>query len=689
MQNLQLFLNHQPADLGTDPLQLTFQINNLAEVQNQQGDFSKQFKLPLTQHNRRLLGFPDEVPLNDNTSYQLIPAKIVQDGLEIMPGGYATIEQVENDGISIIVRAGNSGFFTLLGDFKIWDMGDSTSPAAKTYTEPPWLAYDHRWTIANIAASQQKTSGWIWPIVDYGKIDKSNFSAGIDVHYLRPGFFLKDAIDIIVKSTGYRLDAGRSPILQDPLYQKLIVQFAGDAFEHSKDFERSDTTSLSVLAISTQTQTLRYGNTNNGGPPRALFTNVVKNGGNSYITNISTYQAQANVEVDILLEYDLNFRSTKDEGHIEMNIVIWENGSDDFAVLNGDTTFSSDFPEINDVYEGYHRNGKASANITLAKGQKIYIRFELDSDKTRGTLQPGARLTITEKKTNVLYGQMVQCERIFPDITQKDLLKDTLQRFGLTYQTNAFDKTVALASFADIVKNIPKAYDWSAKCLNQGKNVSMRLGSYAQINHLKYKEDESLTTVSNYNPVALDKDYFDDAINVNDKSLPPAADLLESQFAPSVNRAFTGGYIAQILKIDPTEKDADFGIGTQPRLLIDQKLKLPEGKTVNLIDGETTVPITDVISVPYFHKPGGNYTLSWKDLDGQPGLRSTYYTELEHILKHAKKVTRYFMLSARDIAELDLLIPVYLRQDGCYYYISMVDSWVKNQPCKVELVRLA
>jgi hypothetical protein len=388
MQNLQLFLNHQPADLGSDPLQLTFQINNLAEVQNQQGDFSKQFKLPLTQRNRRLLGFPDEVPLDDDTSYQLIPAKIVQDGLEIMPGGYATIEQVENDGISIIVRAGNSGFFTLLGDYKIWEMGDNTSAAAKTYTEPPWLAYDHRWTIDNVAASQQKTSGWIWPIVDYGKINKTDFNEGIDVHYLRPGFFLKNAIDIIVKSNGYRLDTNRSPILQDPLYQKLIVQFAGDAFEHSKDFERNDTTTLSVQAVSTQTQLLRYGDTNGGGPPRALFTHVIKNGGNSYLTSISTYQAQANVEVDILLEYDLYFRSSKDDGHVEMNIVIWDKDGPDFAVLDSDPTISDDFKKVNGIYEGFHRNGRASATTTLAKGQKIISGLSLILIKPEALYNP-------------------------------------------------------------------------------------------------------------------------------------------------------------------------------------------------------------------------------------------------------------------------------------------------------------
>jgi hypothetical protein len=51
-------------------------------------------------------------------------------------------------------------------------------------------------------------------------------------------------------------------------------------------------------------------------------------------------------------------------------------------------------------------------------------------------------------------------------------------------------------------------------------------------------------------------------------------------------------------------------------------------------------------------------------------------------------VERYFMLSPRDILELDLLIPVYLEQDGAYYYINKIDSWRKGQPVKVELVKL-
>ena len=46
------------------------------------------------------------------------------------------------------------------------------------------------------------------------------------------------------------------------------------------------------------------------------------------------------------------------------------------------------------------------------------------------------------------------------------------------------------------------------------------------------------------------------------------------------------------------------------------------------------------------------------------------------------------MLTPRDIAGLDLLIPIYLAQHNAYFYINKIDSWRKGQPCKIELVKL-
>ena len=67
MNQLQLYINDQLVDLSDDsPIALTFQISNLAEVQNQQGNTSNQFKLPLTRRNRMILGFPDDIAFATN-----------------------------------------------------------------------------------------------------------------------------------------------------------------------------------------------------------------------------------------------------------------------------------------------------------------------------------------------------------------------------------------------------------------------------------------------------------------------------------------------------------------------------------------------------------------------------------------------------------------------------------------------
>ncbi|MEB0250022.1 hypothetical protein QN344_07725, partial [Mucilaginibacter sp. 5B2] len=229
MNQLQLYLNDELVDLADDsPVALTFQINNLAEVKNQQGNTSNQFKLPLTQRNRQILGFPDDVAFTTALPYNNYQAKIIQDGLEIVPSGLAILNNIEQDSAAITVLSGNVDFFDSL-DVKIYDMGDSTTTIGKQGLFTP---FDHTWDLATVVASQSNTSGWIWPVVDYGRIapDFSN-NPQVDVRYLRPGFFLKTAIDLFVKSAGYRINP-HSFLLKQPLYDKLIVQFANDNFEH-------------------------------------------------------------------------------------------------------------------------------------------------------------------------------------------------------------------------------------------------------------------------------------------------------------------------------------------------------------------------------------------------------------------------------------------------------------------------
>src|SRR5476651_1090256 len=157
MDQLQLYINDQLTDLSDDnPIALTFQINNLADVKNQQGNTSNQFKLPLTQRNRQLLGFPDDLAFTTILPYRKYQAKIIQDGLEIIPYGIAELNNIEQDMANITILSGNVDFFDAI-DGNIYDMGDSASQWSDYGLSMVWKPYDHVWNIDNVANSQTKT----------------------------------------------------------------------------------------------------------------------------------------------------------------------------------------------------------------------------------------------------------------------------------------------------------------------------------------------------------------------------------------------------------------------------------------------------------------------------------------------------------------------------------------------------
>lgn len=669
MQQLQLYLNDQLVDLSDDsPIALSFQINNLAEVKNQQGNTSNQFKLPLTQRNRQILGYPDDVAFTNHLPYTQYAAKLVQDGLEIIPYGIGELNSIDDDTASMTILSGNVDFFDNI-DFKIYDMGDSTSDWFKQTNLLPWKAFDHEWTLQNVIKSQthEWQDGWIWPVVDYGKI-ATDFSGTptIDVRYLRPGFYLRKAIELMVTASGYRINPD-SFLVKEDLYDKLIVQFANDSFDHGTDYQNTPD-SLSASVISKQRQ---YTGKQSG---VVTFTEI--NAGytlNSFSLANDTFTAKQNMHATITFTYNLGVRGTRNNkpGGMQMQLR-HANATGDFSNL---AYVDRGAYLANNVYAPY-TNEKLSFELDLTAGDRIQAAFMPIYDKGSEAYIDNAQLTIINEKAKVIYSQTVQCERIFPDISQKDLLKDTLQRFGIICQTDNTTRMVTLSSLRDIVNNIPRAYDWTGKCLNQGKSISFQLGGYAQVNNLKYKQDDNV----------LPQTLADAQLLVNDKTLAATTDLFESQFAPTLNRPYIGGTIAQIMKVD-TASDAnatDFSIGTQPRILIWDKVDLLSlNRNINFVDGTGTSQLVNgTICTPYFDKTNGAYSLLFDK------LRLAYYPELEKVLQRSKKVVRYFLLTPRDILELNLLIPVYLQQDGAYYYINKIDSWRKGQPTKVELVKL-
>ena len=687
MNHIQLFINNHRVDLDEDsPIALTFQVNNLAEMQNQQGNTSNQFKLPLTQRNRIILGFPDDIAFGNDMPYQQYEAKLVQDGLEIIPYGIAELNNIEHDKACITLLSGNVDFFDAV-DGKLYEMGDSTSQWSNYGKKLVWKAFDHNWNMANVVNSQTKTDGWIWPVVDYGMISQSDFLAPIDIRCQRPGFVIKTAIDLVLQSAGYK---GCGSLLDDPLYRKLICQFANDSFDHGTDAQHD----LLYNSISVQTSQdfIRSHNTTSGNIGTIPFNLISSDPGRIYDQIHQGFFVKDITSINASLEFALAFTSTNPShttysSKIAVQIRLYDDVQMSDAAAQILTELIVDYADRGNEQMITLLKQAISVDQVLQPGQGIKVTYEFRGfTGSNFTLQSGAMFKVSNKVQQVQYGQMVQCERIFPDISQKDLLKDILQRFGIICQTDNTTRTVSFNSLKDIVNNLPLAKDWTGKCINQGKQISFRLGNYAQINYMKYREDENV----------LPAGFANGQINIADTTLPAVSDLFQSQFAPTTNRSFFETNIAQILKVDLKSNATDFTVSTQPRILVDQKFNLANiGKTLKFTDGNRANDreVNGLISIPYFYKPEGNYNLCFCDMPSNtgkpiPGFKSKYFTEFQKVLQQTKKVIRYIMLSPRDILELDLLIPIYLQQDNAYFYINKIENWCKGKPCKVELVKL-
>jgi hypothetical protein len=691
MNELKLYINDQLVDLSDDsPIALTFQINNLGEVKNQQGNTSNQFKLPLTQRNRQILGFPDDVAFTTVLPYDYYSARIIQDGLEIVPYGIAQLNTIEQSTAGITVLSGNVDFFDAI-DGKIYDMGDSLTPFG---AKKPFLPYQHKWNVENAAQSQQKTGGWIWPVIDYGNlIYKITGDNEINVRQLRPGFFIKTAIDLMLDTNGYK---GTGSLLKNPVYPLLIAQFSNDNFEHGSDYQNQPATNGCIVFNGLDINISRKKNSGLEPGGEISFENIQSDPNQHYSNNRYTASEIVTVEATLTIPkfYFYGRVTGKHPSDLEISIILDTpgQGRQYLQTVKFDFTDGYDSPRDSgsggsiQAHKTFTDKVIKASGIELGVGQQLLVEYDFHGDAPYNfTIYAGATFSVIAQNQTVLYGQDIQCERIFPDISQKDLLKDTLQRFGIICQTDNTTRTINFAAFKDITANMAIAKNWTSKCLDQGKTISFQLGGYAQVNNMKYKPDDYV----------LPKGFADAQIKVADKTLPATGDLFESQFAPTLNRPYIGGTIAQIKMIDATSASEDFSIGVTPRILIDHKLPLA-GKVIRFTDGDANndMEVNDYISAPYFYKPDGEYNLCFGDMPGitigntLPGLKRLYYPELEKILQQTKKVVRYFLLDPRDILELDLLIPVYLEQDSCYYYINKIDSWRKGQPTKVELVKL-
>lgn len=229
-----------------------------------------------------------------------------------------------------------------------------------------------------------------------------------------------------------------------------------------------------------------------------------------------------------------------------------------------------------------------------------------------------------------------------PSIKLIDFVKSIAYMLGV-FAVPGENNDIRFVSFDSVINNKNNAVDWSSRILpndygDVARNISYQLNDFTQKNWFRYKDDDGVT--GNY----------DSFIIVENRALDYERDAVSLPFSACDT---LGGVASIPLYSYNDDGELEYDSGVNPRIV--------------LYDSETCSCV--------FHP------LRWDELIKQ------HYASYQEVVKQPKVVKEQVLLSAPELAVLDLLKPVYIRKYGAYFAIVNVKT-KENNICEVELLKI-
>ena len=101
---------------------ITYQANNIGELQNRQGTFTNTFKLPLVRDNIEALELVNQMTSTTVLPYRKLSATYLENGIEIIGNGTATIVSIDSQFINMNIISGNVDLLEAIGDLTVGDL---------------------------------------------------------------------------------------------------------------------------------------------------------------------------------------------------------------------------------------------------------------------------------------------------------------------------------------------------------------------------------------------------------------------------------------------------------------------------------------------------------------------------------------------------------------------------------------
>lgn len=247
-------------------------------------------------------------------------------------------------------------------------------------------------------------------------------------------------------------------------------------------------------------------------------------------------------------------------------------------------------------------------------------------------------LTVYDRN-EISFGEKFPLVPNLPDIKQIDFIKAVASMVGLFALPDG-ENGIKFIPFDNLSANKSKAVDWTNRVIMAYNSVTPRnlqytLDNIAQNNWFRYKEDDNV--MGNY----------DGNIQVDDATIEYERDAITLPFSA----CSTKGGVAYIPLYSYNEEGELEYNKTNPRIL--------------LLDGTKGI---------------------FKGLEWTTLIANNYQT-YKGLINNAKVVTEYIRLNSIELRDLEMDIPVYLAQYGCYLVIIEITT-KENDICECKLLKL-
>jgi hypothetical protein len=682
MTNLELSLKDELLDIfQNEKIALNYEVNTIGELSTRQGFSSNDFEIPATAKNKKRLSFNDNINSNNTFPYQKQNAVLRQNSIEILRGFIQVISyDRKKQTFKISLFGGNVDWFELVKNISLQVLD--------------FREYDHFLLASEIVDSFTNTEGYIYPLIDYGRLT-TNLYADTEVIDWLPSVFYHTILKKIFDRIYYKV-AGS--FLQNPRFKKQILAYSKDELPEANrnyiDERNINVQKTTVVVYDPATPAL----------VDYVFDTVNYQNINSYNTGTGIFTFAQNGKVN----FEVRFLGITIENIIpakrDFYIQIWDD-TNNIEVAKSNSIQITGLPIENISYNYEYTFEKIEVSELIDYKIRVYAStlFGFVND-----------LTIQEGYCNVIWsnefneGIPISLSNILPDKTASEFLIELANQYALVFQVDTDTQTVEIFQFDDIEKNIINAIDWSDK-LAQSENQDIDfvefVQNYGQVSWLVMNTSDDDFYLNQYKTLYLEN-LGSGFISIGNAFIEREKDVFESDFAGTFNiDSFGGNAYIPYIPIWEADNEGIFEANFNPELrylFVEQEVSLQYFCNFDsiLIDGGLGYEnITHAPFAWFYKKTLDNYldSLDWNGgysvPKGQTNQSDTNldlsYKSLTKILQKPIMIELYFKLSATDINNLDFKKPIFVGYPyQAYFTLNKIVEYTGNGVTKCELVKL-